>query len=793
MEPSGTTHVRCTGCETHIDVSHAAPFTRITCPECGTEIRVKCQFGPFKLVRLYAVGGMSMVFAAHDATLDREVALKILNEDYSADERRIAAFEQEARITASLSHPNVVKVFRTGRAFGRFYIAMEMVPGGHLEERIHNQGRIPESEILPLAIEVALGLQAAHNAGLIHRDVKPGNILLDAGGHARLVDFGLALVTQGGTALASEIWATPFYVPPEAIDGQAEDFRSDIYAFGSSLYHALSGQPPCGGQSMSTEELREAKKKIPPLAAVEPSVSAATCRIVDRAMQHDPALRYESYQDLLADLRKARIFLEAGGIPQADVPPPRPPARRLPGWSIAAAIAIPVVLAIAFWPREKPADTGAQVPARPATTPTTPSLPTDDSAAPALTADESAEITRQYRSGRSALEMADYRAARRSFAALFANDRVQEPTRSWAAVEAVLAALLGGETLEAHRLAQAAHGHLAGLPPDHPLAGAELITLLNRAGDFPPLPCPQAGDSAAGIAAAMLAGLKNWNQGLIAQAAECFQAAKSATLAGNESWCAIYQKIAGDHLADHEVLQDPAFLGEPASLADCEKRLARLNELAPSLKTRGRAVFNIDAWRRDLRLLALRFATAGYSSGQQAAAQTDPEDTMRKLRELTGAWRFNEAADLLESLSWDPPGASREAMIEIHRSAAAFHNDLEQDLAAQAHIGRFTLKSGQEIVRIAATNGSLTGSTSAGADVIFNWNDLTADSLIELHRELVKNSNSETTRLLRHERAIAFDWLVGRRDRAVSAADNLGKLHPLFQQRWQRIRDGLPQ
>ena len=180
-----------------MDVSAVAPFSNVECPNCGKHTRVKREFGPYTLVRRHAVGGMSMVFVAHDNTLDREVALKILSEDFSADERRIAAFEEEARITASFSHPNVVRVLTTGRAFGRFYIAMEFVPGGHFEHQIRERGKIPELEMLPLAIEVAQGLKAAHAAGLIHRDVKPGNILLDAEGHAKLVDFGLALVTPG--------------------------------------------------------------------------------------------------------------------------------------------------------------------------------------------------------------------------------------------------------------------------------------------------------------------------------------------------------------------------------------------------------------------------------------------------------------------------------------------------------------------------------------------------------------------------------------------------------------------
>src|SRR6187431_664229 len=184
----------CHACGMTMDVSLVAPFSNVECPSCGKHTRVKREFGPYTLLRRHAIGGMSVVFIAHDNTLDREVIVKILNEEYGSDEKRIGAFEEEARITASFSHPHVVRVFTTGRAFERFYIAMEFVPGGHFEHHIRERGSIPEKEMLPLAIQIAAGLKAAQTAGLIHRDMKPGNILLDASGNAKIVDFGLALV-----------------------------------------------------------------------------------------------------------------------------------------------------------------------------------------------------------------------------------------------------------------------------------------------------------------------------------------------------------------------------------------------------------------------------------------------------------------------------------------------------------------------------------------------------------------------------------------------------------------------
>ena len=245
-----------------MDVTEVSPFTRVTCPECGDEVRVKTELGGFRLVRRLAVGGMSMVYVARDLTLEREVAMKILSEEYSADARRVRQFEREADLTASVSHPNVVRVFSVGRAFDRFYIAMELVSGQSLEQRMAVHGALPEDQVIGLALQVVDGLRAAKAAGLIHRDIKPGNILIDDSETAKIVDFGLSLLTEGGAVRAEEIWATPCYVAPEALERAEEDFRSDIYALGASLYHALAGKGPVDPKETSTRLLREAKRQV---------------------------------------------------------------------------------------------------------------------------------------------------------------------------------------------------------------------------------------------------------------------------------------------------------------------------------------------------------------------------------------------------------------------------------------------------------------------------------------------------------------------------------------------------
>jgi len=307
----------CSACSCQMDVSVLAPFTNVQCPECGAQTRVKCELDQYVLRRRQGVGGMSLVFAAKDTNLGREVAIKILNEDYSSDATRIAQFEQEAMITAGISHPHVVRVYTVGKAFNRYYIAMELVSGQSMEQIMGERGALPEAEVMPKMLQVTEGLNAAYKVGLIHRDIKPGNILIDGLKMAKIVDFGLALVTQGGVATAEEVWATPYYVPPEALDGQPEDFRSDVYALSATMYHALAGKPPFTAETRSTRELSEIKKTLPPLKSVAPWLSDATCAVIDKGMKYDPNDRFGSYDELLNAIQFAddSIGIEGASLP----------------------------------------------------------------------------------------------------------------------------------------------------------------------------------------------------------------------------------------------------------------------------------------------------------------------------------------------------------------------------------------------------------------------------------------------------------------------------------------------
>jgi serine/threonine protein kinase len=310
-------------------------------------MRVRVLFDHYEIREMRGVGGMSQVFVAMDSHLNRAVALKVLNRENSSKQDRIRQFEREARLTASINHQNVVRVYSVGHAQGNFYIAMELVDGYSLEELLREQSKLNEIQVLDLAIQTAEGLAAAHQVGLIHRDIKPGNILLTSEGKAKLVDFGLALVFEKDVDDSDEMWATPYYVPPEKLAGQTEDFRSDIYSLGSTFFHLLAGRPPYDTPTSSIDELREIKSHPVRIGAFAPMISGPTQQVVNRMIELRQSERYQSYDELLEALRDARqqLLASLGMVQQVSRQSRREENRRRRAWQLGA-LAVALTLAV---------------------------------------------------------------------------------------------------------------------------------------------------------------------------------------------------------------------------------------------------------------------------------------------------------------------------------------------------------------------------------------------------------------------------------------------------------------
>ncbi len=302
----------CTVCDAAIDISDEDPLTEIACPTCGAQQYVSGSVDKFDLQQEVGRGGMGVVYRAYDSGLDRFVALKLLRRDQS-NRLVVEQFAREAAITASINHPHVVRVYTSGTDHGRFFIAMELVDKGTLDDLIHLQGRVAEAQVLEVGIQIAQGLRAALGVGLIHRDVKPGNILFSNAHTAKIVDFGLAILQADEESQRGEIWGTPYYVAPEKLDHKPEDFRSDMYSLGGTLFHALAGRPPFEAENASLVALKHLKSQAVSLQAFAPQVSSETAYVINRTLEKNPNNRYQSYDELIEHLQYALDQLRAHG------------------------------------------------------------------------------------------------------------------------------------------------------------------------------------------------------------------------------------------------------------------------------------------------------------------------------------------------------------------------------------------------------------------------------------------------------------------------------------------------
>jgi serine/threonine protein kinase len=265
-------------------------------------MRARRIFNNFELVEVIGEGGMGSVFKAYDHNLGRMVALKVLRREMSAREDERAKLEQEARVTASVNHPHVVRVYSFGEADGQFYLAMELVEKGSLDDLMSVQSRVSEAQVLEIGVQMAQGLEAAAEKGLVHRDVKPGNILFADAHTTKIVDFGLARVLAEEAGARGEIWGTPYYIAPERLNYEPEDFRSDIYSLGGTLFHAIAGRPPFEAESASLVALKQIKSHPASLEAFAPDVAPETAYVINRMLEKNPDDRYPSYAELIEHL-----------------------------------------------------------------------------------------------------------------------------------------------------------------------------------------------------------------------------------------------------------------------------------------------------------------------------------------------------------------------------------------------------------------------------------------------------------------------------------------------------------
>jgi tRNA A-37 threonylcarbamoyl transferase component Bud32 len=262
--------------------------------------------GRYRLEAKLGSGGMSTVYLARDETLDRPVAVKVMHREMSEQEDQLQRFRQEARAVAKLTHPNVVSVIDAGEDGGHPYIVFEYVKGETLKQRIGRVGALDTQEAIAYAIEVARGLSVAHARNMVHRDIKPQNVLIDEEGRAKLTDFGISRqLEQDGVTATGRVLGTTDYVAPEQAMGKDVDPRSDVYSLGVVIYEMLIGQVPFHADSQVGVAMKHVNEELPDVQRRRPDVSAAVALVVERSTAKDPAERYQTVAEMIDDLETA--------------------------------------------------------------------------------------------------------------------------------------------------------------------------------------------------------------------------------------------------------------------------------------------------------------------------------------------------------------------------------------------------------------------------------------------------------------------------------------------------------
>ena len=316
--------VTCGWCDTKVFIpGDLPPLATVPCSHCGRPIMMPMMLRQFELQAVIGSGGMGRVYRAFDTVLERMVAVKLMRKELNQDEKALENFYREARACAQLNHTNIIHLYTFDEFDGQMYLVMELADRGSLDSRIEKQQRVSELEVLDIGFKIASALDMALKHNLLHRDVKPSNILFNADNEPKLVDFGLARNVEAEAESESVTWGTPYYVAPEKIKRERETFLSDMYSLGGTLYHAMTGHVPF--EAPTVEELVGAHVNTPltPPHLVVPEITQPTSDALVKVMAKNPADRYLSYDEFIMALQAARSQLLIQRYAQPDQPSPK--------------------------------------------------------------------------------------------------------------------------------------------------------------------------------------------------------------------------------------------------------------------------------------------------------------------------------------------------------------------------------------------------------------------------------------------------------------------------------------
>jgi serine/threonine-protein kinase len=327
------------------------------------DLKVGDILGGFKIEKVLGRGGMGVVFKAHELSLNRKIALKVLASRLSADEEFIQRFKREAQVIAALRHPNIVNILSYGQDQELHYFAMEYIQGEDLGEVLRRKGKLPYDEALSMVRQVADALSEAGAKGVVHRDIKPSNIMIDPVGRAFVTDFGVAHFADASNKLTQTglFLGTPEYSSPEQATGKSLDVRSDIYSLGAVLYRMISGRPPVSGESPLAVMVKISTEPVTPIGQVNPDVPQPIRDLLSKMMAKDLNERYQEPQTLITDIDRCRQQIkgapeEMRGLTTALQeptlrPPPAPPRRSKVG-VVGGILGIALAVVLVVWVAE---------------------------------------------------------------------------------------------------------------------------------------------------------------------------------------------------------------------------------------------------------------------------------------------------------------------------------------------------------------------------------------------------------------------------------------------------------
>lgn len=787
----------CPECKQPLDVSLLSPYSKINCTHCGESIRVRTSMGQYDITGLLGEGGMSQVFRASDRHLGREVALKVLHQALSRDAVLTAMFEREAKLTALVIHPNVVKVFAVGQDQGYFFIAMELVDATGVEKVIEDKGAIGEAEVLRIAHDVTNGLLAAYDEDLIHRDIKPGNMLVTEDGTTKLVDFGLA-VQQGGVDESEELWATPFYVPPEKLDGEPDTYLGDIYSLGATLYHAIAGVPPFEANTSSLEELKEIKKQPVNLKAVAPGASKATIKLIESMMAYSPQNRPQSYEDLLK--RVDRILLHEFGRAGRYKTTQKSKVPVLAG--IAGGMAIVIAILFLMIPKEEPSEI--------------PALGLGDGER-VIDASENSNA-KQFLKGREHFSTGRFRQAGKTFDDLATATNLSPSTRMWTGFFRGTIALLEGREADSREAFLEVQKNFSSASEDSP----EETTFLGKISSNLSEPFPflksdvEFGTSSFDAIGWLLAGLKNWQCGEFDSGMEYLKKFEECSLPSQYTWNDSLREPLKAYHADFvklKTLPNPSRKGASTALAKVKGELTLAMDSAQSpgrfpALIKGR----LDRIEEIQKAMAEERAVAAAQKSEPAVATTTPKlikpaedkatvqaelEEIRKLYATLDSYSktflFTGAVAQIEALEIESSRANllKESLGGSYNGAGDFLGVFAELLAQGSYEGEILRREGVPLnAKITAANTS-----AFTIDLGFGPNEVEVESfepawMIAAAAELQGAPSAENQ--ANWQTIIDFAIAVNQENLAVPFGEQLAAVSPDFSEKWSSLRKLFP-